>query len=103
MAWLGNAWHFIEFAIALAAGIAASSIALVAFGFDSLIEALAGFVILWRFAAARTQSEQAERRAQQLVAASYFVLATYIGVESLRTSLAATIRMRAGSELGLLR
>jgi hypothetical protein len=49
LAWGGNAWHVIEFAIAVGAGIAASSIALIGFGADSLIEALAGFVILWRF------------------------------------------------------
>jgi divalent metal cation (Fe/Co/Zn/Cd) transporter len=87
LAWGGNAWHFVEFAIALAAGIAASSIALVGFGFDSLIEALAGFIILWRFARVRAQSESAERRAQQLIAVSYFVLAAYVGVESVRTLL----------------
>jgi divalent metal cation (Fe/Co/Zn/Cd) transporter len=87
LAWLGNGWHFIEFAIAVAAGLAASSIALIGFGFDSLIEALAGFVILWRFAASRDHSEHAERRAQQLLAAGYFVLAAYVAVESLRTLL----------------
>jgi divalent metal cation (Fe/Co/Zn/Cd) transporter len=69
LAWGGNAWHVLEFAIAAGAGIAASSIALVGFGFDSLIEASAGFVILWRFAAARAHSERAERRAQQALAA----------------------------------
>ena len=53
LAWGGNAWHLVEFAIAIGAGIAASSIALVGFGIDSLIEAFAGFVILWRFAAGR--------------------------------------------------
>jgi divalent metal cation (Fe/Co/Zn/Cd) transporter len=87
LAWGGNAWHLIEFAIAVGAGIAASSIALVGFGIDSLIEALAGFIILWRFAASRAHSESAERRAQQLIAASYFALAAYIAVESLRTLL----------------
>jgi hypothetical protein len=50
LAWSGNAWHLVEFAIALGAGIAASSIALIGFGFDSLIEAFAGFVIVWRLA-----------------------------------------------------
>ena len=74
----GNAWHFVEFGVALGAGIAAGSVALVAFGGDSLIEAAAGFVILWRFA---SRSENAERRAQQLVAASYAVLVAYVGVE----------------------
>jgi len=38
LAWSGIAWHLIEFAVALAAGIAASSIALIGFGADSLIE-----------------------------------------------------------------
>ena len=87
LAWGGNAWHFVEFGIALGAGIAAGSIALVGFGLDSVIEALAGFVILWRFATSRVHSERAERRAQQLIAASYLVLALYIGIESLRTVL----------------
>jgi divalent metal cation (Fe/Co/Zn/Cd) transporter len=90
LAWGGNAWHLIEFAIALAAGTAASSIALVGFGFDSLIEALAGFIILWRFADSRAHSASAERRAQQLIAGSYFVLAAYVAVESLRTLLGET-------------
>jgi divalent metal cation (Fe/Co/Zn/Cd) transporter len=81
----GNAWHVVEFAIALGAGIAAGSIALVGFGIDSLIEAAAGFVILWRFAPSRVHSDSAERRAQQLVAASFFALALYVGVEAVRT------------------
>ncbi len=85
LAWGGNAWHFVEFAVAIGAGIAASSIALIAFGFDSLIESLAGFIIVWRFGVRRRDSETAERRAQQLVAASFFVLAAYVGVEAVRT------------------
>lgn len=84
LAWGGNAWHLIEFGIALGAGIAASSIALIAFGVDSLIEALAGLVIVWRFTAGRGSSELAERRAQRLIAATYFVLVAYIGVEAIR-------------------
>lgn len=85
LAWGGIAYHFIEFAIAIGAGIAASSIALIGFGADSLIEALAGFVVLWLFTGARVGSEQAERRAQQLIALSFFVLSAYVGVESIRT------------------
>ena len=83
--WGGIAWHVIEFAIALVAGLAAGSIALVAFGADSLIEALAGFVVLWLFTGSRVESESAERRAQQLIAGSFFVLAAYVTIESLRT------------------
>jgi len=87
LAWGGNAWHLAEFAIATAAGLAAGSIALIGFGADSLIEAVAGFVVLWLFTGDRRGSEAAERRAQQLIAATFFVLAAYVGVESVRTLL----------------
>lgn len=84
LAWGGNAWHVVEFAIAVGAGIAAGSVALVGFGADSLIEALAGSVIVWLFTSGRGGSQFAERRAQQLIAASYFLLTAYILVESTR-------------------
>jgi len=87
LAWGGNAWHAVEFAVAIGAGVAAGWVALVGFGADSLSEAFAAFVILWRFAERRAHSEHAERRAQQLVAASYALLVAYILVESLRTLL----------------
>src|SRR5215213_4642606 len=87
LAWLGVGWHGIEAAIAVAAGLAASSIALIGFGADSLIESVAGFVLLWRFAASRVSSEDAERRAQKLIAISFYVLAAYVGFESLRSLL----------------
>jgi divalent metal cation (Fe/Co/Zn/Cd) transporter len=89
LAWGGIGWHFIEFAIAVSAGIAASSIALIGFGADSLIESVAGFIVLWRFAASRSGSEVAERRAQQLIAVSFFVLAAYVAAEAIRTFVAA--------------
>ncbi len=85
LAWGGIAWHFVEFGIALGAGIAAGSIALIGFGADSLIEAFAGFVVLWLFTGSRLQSTTAERRAQQIIAASFFVLAAYVTAESIRT------------------
>jgi divalent metal cation (Fe/Co/Zn/Cd) transporter len=84
LAWGGIGWHFVEFGIALGAGIAADSIALIGFGADSLIEAFAGFVVVWLFTGDRLRSETAERSAQQLIAASFFVLAAYVTVESIR-------------------
>jgi divalent metal cation (Fe/Co/Zn/Cd) transporter len=84
LAWTGNAWHLIEFAIAIAAGISAGSIALIGFGADSLIEGLAGFVIIWLFTGARLHSATADQRAQRLIALSYFLLAAYVAAESLR-------------------
>ena len=61
---------------------------MVGFGVDSLIEALAGVVVLWLFAARRASSPSAERRAQQLIAASFFLLAAYIGVEAIHALIA---------------
>lgn len=89
LAWGGIAWHFVEFVIAVAAGVAASSIALIGFGADSLIEALAGLVVLWLFTGGRAGSGDAERRAQQLIAGSFFILAAYVGLEAVRTLIAA--------------
>jgi hypothetical protein len=57
LAWLGVGWHGMEAAIAVGAGVVAGSIALIGFGADSLIESLAGLILLWRFAAARLIGE----------------------------------------------
>ena len=80
LAWGGNAWHVVEFGVAIVAGIVAVSPALIGFSLDSLIELAAGFVIVWLY---RLRSGHAdERRAQQLVAATYFLLVAFIVVES---------------------
>jgi divalent metal cation (Fe/Co/Zn/Cd) transporter len=84
LAWVGLGWHLVEAAVAIAAGVVAGSVALVGFGADSLIEAAAGVVVLWLMGGARSSSPSAERRAQQLIAASFVVLAAYVGVESVR-------------------
>lgn len=84
LAWVGLAWHLVEAAVAISAGVIAGSVALVGFGADSLIEAAAGLVVLWLMAGNRSASTGAERAAQQLIAASFAVLAAYIGIEALR-------------------
>ena len=89
LAWAGNGWHLVEFAIALAAGIAAGSVALVGFGLDSLIEVAAAGVVIWLFSGGRGASHAAERRAQQLIAASYGLLVAYITIEAVRDLLGA--------------
>jgi len=85
LAWGGIGWHAIEFGIALAAGLATASIALVGFGIDSLVEGVAGLVVVWRFTGRRVQLTSAERRAQQLIATSFFVLGVYVAVGAVRT------------------
>jgi divalent metal cation (Fe/Co/Zn/Cd) transporter len=87
LAWAGVGWHGIEAAIAVGAGLAASSIALIGFGADSLIESAAGIILLWRFAAGRASSEDAERRAQKLIGVSFYVIAAYVGFEAVRSLL----------------
>jgi divalent metal cation (Fe/Co/Zn/Cd) transporter len=85
---LGLAWHVLEAAIAIAAGVIAGSVALVGFGADSVIETGAGLVVLWLVTGERLSSHRAERRAQQLIAASLRVLALYVTLESARDLIA---------------
>ncbi len=88
LAGVGIGYHLLEAAVAIGAGLAAGSIALIAFGADSLIESVAGVVVLWLFTGARLGSNSAERRAQQLIATSFFLLAAYVGLEAARTLVA---------------
>jgi divalent metal cation (Fe/Co/Zn/Cd) transporter len=85
LAWASLGWMTIEGAVAVAAGLIASSPALIGFGFDSAIEGFASVIIIWRFAERRAPSEEAELRAQKLVAVSFFLLAPYVAYEALST------------------
>ena len=84
LSWLTLAWMGIEGGIAIAAALIAGSTALLGFGLDSGIEAIASIIVIWRFTGTRLASPAAERRAQQLVAISFYVLAPYIAAEALR-------------------
>jgi divalent metal cation (Fe/Co/Zn/Cd) transporter len=101
LAWGGSAYHLGEFAVALGAGIAAGSIALIGFGADSLIEVFSGGVIAWLFSGRRVGSEPAERLAQRLIAVSFFALALYVSVESVRTLLGSDHPHRSWVGIGL--
>jgi divalent metal cation (Fe/Co/Zn/Cd) transporter len=78
--WASLAWLVLVGAIGLAAGIAAGSVALIGWGVDCAIQAVAAVVILWRFSGTRVQAEQAERLAQRVVGASFVLLVPYIAV-----------------------
>ena len=84
LSWASLALIGAEGAVAIAAGLAAGSIALIGFGIDSVIEGGASLVIVWRFSGSRLYSAVSERRAQRLVAAQFFVLAPYVAIESVR-------------------
>ncbi|MFZ0976448.1 MAG: cation transporter [Solirubrobacteraceae bacterium] len=85
LAWASLAWLTVEGTVGVVAGLVAGSIALVGFGLDSAIEGLASVIVVWRFTGSRTLSEHSERRAQRWVAVSFFLLAPYVAIESLRT------------------
>lgn len=84
LSWLSLVWMTIEGGVAIAAGLAATSVALIGFGLDSAIEGFASVIIVWRFTGHRIHSAAAETRAQKLVAIQFFVLAPYVAVESVR-------------------
>jgi divalent metal cation (Fe/Co/Zn/Cd) transporter len=75
-------WLCFEGAATATAGLIAGSTALLANGLDGAIEGLASVIVLWRFSGSRTLSARSERRAQQLVAVSFFLLAPYIAFEA---------------------
>jgi divalent metal cation (Fe/Co/Zn/Cd) transporter len=80
-------WMVIEACIAITAGFAAHSVSLEGFGIDSIIELIAGGVLLWRLLVERRggsveRIEHAERRAAWITAFSLFGLALYIVASS---------------------
>jgi divalent metal cation (Fe/Co/Zn/Cd) transporter len=85
LSWLSLGAMTLEGVVAITAGIVASSIALVGFGLDSAVEGFASTIIIWRFSGSRVFSQSAEHRAQRLVAIQFFILAPYVGIESVRT------------------
>ncbi len=78
-------YNVVEAVVALTAGAAASSTALVGFGLDSLIEVTSAAAVAWQFAARTARSRQdREHTALRVIALSFFALAGYVGVESVR-------------------
>lgn len=74
------AYNGIEGVIALAAGLAAGSVALIGFGLDSAIEVSSGLIIVWQFRHRFPKSR--EQQALQFIAVSFFALAAYVTFES---------------------
>lgn len=100
LSWLTLAWMGIEGGVAIGGAVVAGSVALLGFGLDSGIEAMASVIVIWRFTGTRLASAMSERRAQQLVAVSFFLLAPYIAVEA--THSLATGERAETSVIGLV-
>ena len=78
-------YNVIEAVIALAAGRAASSAALIGFGLDSLVEVLSAAAVAWQFAG--PDPHRRERVALKVIALSFFGLAAVVTVDALRSLL----------------
>lgn len=84
-------WMTVEAAVAVAAGLAAGSVALMAFGLDSVIEFVAAFVVLETFRAEQAgRSDAREQRALRIIGVTFFLLAAYIVAEASYTLIAAS-------------
>lgn len=75
-------YNLVEAVIAIAAGHAASSIALIGFGLDSVIEVSSAAAVAWQFAG--RDPARREHIALRVIACSFFALAAYVTVEALR-------------------
>jgi divalent metal cation (Fe/Co/Zn/Cd) transporter len=80
--WLTIGWMTVEAIIAIAAGVAAGSLVLIAFGLDSVIELASAGVLMWRLSVelrhGQVFSERAERTASRISGALLFLLAAYV-------------------------
>ncbi len=83
LSWVTLGWLGIEAGVAIGAAVTAGSVALLGFGLDSGIEALASIIVIWRFTGTRLLGTTAERRAQHLVSVSFYLLAPYIAAEAI--------------------
>lgn len=75
------AWNSLEGLVAIASGLIASSIALVGFGLDSVVEVSSALIIVWRLASQggdHAANERRERRAVRLIALTFFAIAAYV-------------------------
>ncbi|MBA3309192.1 MAG: cation transporter [Nocardioidaceae bacterium] len=79
-------YNLLEAVVAIAAGLVAGSVALVGFGLDSVVEVSSGVIILWQFR--HRLPESREQQALRMLAASFFVIAAYVSVQSLRALVA---------------
>ena len=87
LVWIGELWNILEAGVALWAALLSSSVALLAFGLDSLIELFAGAVLIWRFSKEASDESSAERKALRLVGVTFFLLSSFILFQSFATLL----------------
>ena len=79
-------WNSLEGVIAVVAGLAAGSVSLVGFGFDSAIEVSAALILAWRLHQERRDgcTQESDRTATRAIAVSFALLALYVATEAVR-------------------
>ncbi len=82
--WVLIVYNVIEAVASVTFGIRAESIALVGFGLDSIIEVSSAAILVWRLSHKGTLEEESkkDKKALFLVGITFFLLAAYIGYES---------------------
>ena len=88
---VGFLWNFLEAGVALWSSLSAGSVALFAFGLDSIVEIFAGAVLIWRLNLKDDTEEGAEGRALKLVGATFFLLAAFVIIQSFSTLVGLTV------------
>ncbi|WP_020389661.1 hypothetical protein [Kribbella catacumbae] len=96
LAWLIVVWDVIEGAVAVTAGLASGSIALVGFGIDSAIEVFAASVVIWQL---RGGSTARQRPALKAISGTFFVLAAYVTFEAIRDLVPTPAHIRTSREV----
>lgn len=81
------AYNVVEAVVAITAGALASSVALIGFGLDSLVEVTSAAAVAWQFAA--RDHERREQAALRVVSWAFFALAAYVSVAAVRALLGA--------------
>jgi divalent metal cation (Fe/Co/Zn/Cd) transporter len=83
--WATTGWNLMEVFVTIGLGIAAGSLALVAFGLSSMIEVFASTVVIWHLHEGRDPAPHRTRLAFRLIAISFFALAAFLFVTSVRS------------------
>lgn len=87
--WATIAWNSLEVFVTIGLGIAAGSLALIAFGLDSLVEVFASLVVIWHMTpGAAGHHARRDGRALRLVGIAFAVLAVYLVFAGTRQLLA---------------
>lgn len=84
--WATNAWNAMEVVVTISLGLMAGSLALIAFGLDSLVEVFASTVVIVHLRSTEPDVEHVRtHRSLRLIAGAFFTLSAYLLIASIRS------------------